>query len=94
MIRYQSNIIINNINYIKCIYEIQKEDVGKEIQIINNKNDWGYKNKEIEKEIIVLVNGEIKPNILKYRFTNEGIYSIYLISYNLLTDMSCMFYNC
>ena len=32
------NIIINKMNFIKCIYEIKKEDIGKEIQIINNKN--------------------------------------------------------
>ena len=43
------NIIINNINYIKCIYEIKKEDIGKEIQIINNK-DYSGINEEIEKK--------------------------------------------
>ena len=29
------NIIINKINFIKCIYEIKKEDIGNEVQIIN-----------------------------------------------------------
>jgi len=33
------NIIINNINYFKCIYVIKKGDLGKDIQIINNKNN-------------------------------------------------------
>ena len=90
------NIIINNINYIKCVYEIKQEDIGKEIQIINNKYyDWGdIKNKEIEKEIKVIIDGEIKSNIMKYKFNKEGEYIIYLVSYNLLTDMSCMFYLC
>ena len=32
------NTIINNINYIKCIHEIKKDDLGKDIQILNNKN--------------------------------------------------------
>ena len=31
------NIIINKINFIKCKYEIKKDDVGKEIQIISGK---------------------------------------------------------
>ena len=63
------NIIINNINYIKCIYEIKKEDIGKEIQIINNKDyDGKIINKEIEKEIKVIIDGEILSNLLKYKF--------------------------
>ena len=36
------NIIINKINYIKCIYEIKKEDKGKEVQIINSQNYLGH----------------------------------------------------
>ena len=31
---------------------------------------------------------------MKYKFNKEGDYIIYLISYNDLTDMSYMFYNC
>jgi hypothetical protein len=48
------NLIINKINFIKCIYKIEKKDIGKEIIIINdeyyffNKN---YKNKEIKNNI-------------------------------------------
>ena len=65
------NIIINKINYIKCIYEIKKEEIGKEIQILNNGYYWDKfikKNDEIEKEIKVIINGEIKENIFKYKF--------------------------
>ena len=87
------NIIINNINFIKCIYEIKKEDIGKEIQILNNKDGFG-ENEEIEKEIKVIIDGEIKSNIFKYKFNKEGFYIIYLISYNLLTNLSFMLYNC
>ena len=57
------NIIINNINYIKCKYEIKKEDVGNEIQIINNKDDY---DNIINKEKVI-IDGEIKSNILKYK---------------------------
>ena len=92
------NIIINNINYIKCKYEIKKEDIGNELQIINNRDYYDYYNdtinKEIEKEIKVIIDGEILSNILKYKFNKEGIYIIYLISYNLLIDMSYMFCYC
>ena len=89
------NIIINKINFIKCKYEIKKDDLGKDIQIINNKDWIGIIiNDEIEKEIKVIINGEIKSNILKYKFNKEGIYVIYLITYNLLTNMSWMFSDC
>ena len=30
------NLIINKINFIKCIYKIEKKDIGKEIIIIND----------------------------------------------------------
>ena len=83
------NIIINKINYIKNIYEIKKEEIGKEIQILNNgyitKDDrFIKKNDKIEKEIKVIINGEIKENILNYKFKKEGKYKIYYISDNIL----------
>ena len=64
------NVIINKINFIKCLYEIKKEDIGKDIQIINNLGRYKYtiQNEEIEKEIKVIIKGEIKSNILKYKF--------------------------
>ena len=89
------NIIINKINFIKCIYNIKKEDSDKDIQIINNRDILCYnENNEIEKEIKVIIDGEIKSNILTYKFFKEGIQNIYLISNNDLTNMSFMFYNC
>ena len=89
------NIIINKINFIKCVYEIKKDDIGKEIQIINNKDDDDkIKNEEIQKKVKIIINGEIESNILKYKLNKEGDYIIYLISYNDLTDISYMFYNC
>ena len=31
------NLIINKTNFIKCVYDVGEKDIGKEIQIINNK---------------------------------------------------------
>ena len=83
------NKILNKINYMKGIYEIKKEDIGKDIQIINN-----YKNEEILKKIKLIIEGEIKNNILTYKFKKEGLYQIYIISDNILTNMRYMFYEC
>ena len=90
------NAIINKINFIKCLYEIKKEDIGKDIQNINNIGKYKYtiQNDEIEKEIKVIIKGEIKSNILKYKFNEIGDHIIYLITYNDLTNSSCMFRNC
>ena len=145
------NIIINKISFFRCIYNIKKEDIDKDIQIINNtyyydknKNDrkkeiietnnnlrkldsekfikelidfnnemiesiekeekefpiknkkesGKNKNDEIEKEVKIIINGEIKSNILSYRFNKEGDNIIYLVSHNELTDMSYMFSGC
>ena len=92
------NVIINKINFIKCIYNVTKKDINRDIQIINNKKKENSgnnrKNDEIEKEIRVIIEGEIKSNILKYKFNKEGEYIIYLIAINYLTNTSFMFYNC
>ena len=90
------NIIINNINYIKCIYEIKKDDLGKDIQILNNKGllDNDIKNEEILNKMKVIINGEIKSNILTYKFNKEGLYNIYITSNHLITNMSYMFSCC
>ena len=41
-----------------------------------------------------MINGEIKSNILSYKFKQEGIQNVYLISYEQLTNMSCLFSDC
>jgi len=93
---YQSIImIINKINYIKGIYEIKNDYIGKNIQIINNQNNKVKKiNEEILRKIKIIVEGEIKMNILKYTFTKEGLYQIYIFSDDILTNLSYMFRNC
>ena len=92
------NKLINQINFIKGIYEIKKYDLGKETQILNNGIDFNEKfilvNDGIEKKIKIIINGEIKTNILKYKFKNEGIYIIYYIVNNILYNMSGLFCNC
>ena len=90
------NIIINNLNYIKCIYEIKKHYLGKDIQILNNKAllDNDIKNEEVLNKMKVIINGEIKSNILTYKFNKEGLYNIYITYNHLITNMSYMFYNC
>ena len=87
------NIIINKINFILGIYEIKKDDLGKDIQLINNK-DYEGRNEEMEKNIKIIINGEIESNILKYKFNKEGDYTIYFISFNDLTNLSYMFDHC
>ena len=90
------NIILNKINYIKCIYEIRSKDVSKEIQIMNNQAhfDNAIQNEELGKEIEIIINGEIKSNIFKYKFKKEGENSIYFLSNKPISDMSYMFYDC
>ena len=90
------NKIINKINYIIGKIEIKKEDIGKEIQLLNNKgeNDDKIQNNEIEEKIKIIINGEIKSNILKYKFNEDGLKTIYLFSEEPPTNISNMFYEC
>ena len=89
------NQILKKINFIKCIYDIKSEDKDEIIQIINNENNKGFiKNKGIENQIKIMINGEIKSDILSYKFNQEGIQNIYLLSYEQLTNMSCLFSDC
>jgi V8-like Glu-specific endopeptidase len=68
------NIIIHKINFIKCIYNIGIENIGQEVQLINNgyySNDkFIKKNDEIEKKIKIIKNGKILG--LKHKFYQKG----------------------
>ena len=91
-------LIIEKIDYIKCIYNITKENINKEIQIMNNKYyNYDLKklvfNNEIENNIKVMINGEKKKICFKYKFNKEGQHKVYFIS-NSLINMSGMFYEC
>ena len=85
------NLIIDKIdkmNYIICTYEINKEDIGKEIQIISEAN------KEIKGKISFMINGENKSNIFKLKFEKKGKFNIFIIVDKSLTNMSKMFEKC
>ena len=85
--------IMNSINFIVGKIEITKEDIGKEIQLINNKNEYDYGiNNDIE-NILIIINGIIKKNISTFKFDAVGLKKIYYISEDL-TNMSYMFSDC
>ena len=92
------NIIIDRINLIKCIYRIKKEDINKNIQIINNgyydKDKFILCNKEIKNKIEIMINGKKKLNIMKYKFNKEGDYTIYILGKEKLKGISSMFSEC
>jgi len=74
--------------------KLKKKILIRKYKYLNNQDDLGGINKKIKKQIKVIIDGEIKSNILKYKFVEEGIYIIYLISDNLLTNIGGMFSNC
>ena len=76
----------------KFLDSIEKRE--KEFPIINKKECGSNKNEEIEKKIKIIINGQIKSNILTYRFNKEGDNIIYLVTHSNLTDMSYLFSSC
>ena len=84
------DIIINQISYIKCIYEITDYNYK---QIINN-TDGSELNKEIESKIKILNHGKKEKIIFKKKFDKTGINTIYFIIEEKLNDMSFLFNNC
>ena len=90
------NLIINKINFIKCIYTISKNDIDEDILLFNNNifsNDIIKKN-QIKEGIYLIIKGEIKSNIFSYKFNEEGNYIIYIIANQRFINMSSMFKNC
>ena len=92
------NVIINKINYIKCIYNVKEKNADKEIQILNNGfNDltgFNKKNEEIESNIKIILDKEIRDCFFKYNFKKEGKFKVYFIQEKELTNMSYMFNKC
>ena len=93
------NLIIDAIDSIKCIYKINKEDLEKDIQIINNgyydfKNQFQECNEEIRNKIKIIVNKKPKLNTMKCKFNEKGQYKIYIIEKEKIKDISCMFNWC
>ena len=99
------NEIINN-NYIIGEIEIKKEDINKNIQIINSFEEFksenkikdnidNYKNeKEIKESIIIKIDDKIIPFNYYYKFNKEGIYKIKYIFNKKIIKAVCMFYGC
>ena len=83
-------IIINQISYIKCFYEISDYNYH---QIINN-TDGSELNKEIESKIKILNNGKKEKIIFKKKFNKTGMNTIYFVVEGKLNDMSFLFNNC
>ena len=78
-----------NKNTIKCLYEIKKEDVNKNIKVYDNKNN-------IEKDInsISIYREDEKKNLIIdgiYNFKKEGKYFIYYKVNNSVKNLSDMF---
>ena len=87
------NTIINNINFIKCIYNISKDNLDLYIKILNDR--FGeFKDDEINGKIQIIINGEILLDDFKYEFEEEGTYLVYAISNIALTNLFGMFLDC
>ena len=79
-------------NTIKCLYDIKKEDVNKEIKIYDNTNN-------IERSIksVRIYREDEKKRIIdngKCRFEKEGKYFIFYSLNDSINDLSNMFDNC
>ena len=103
--RNQSNIIINNENYIIGEIYIKDEDVNEEIRIINSyeearrNNDWikfekELKNEEQIKECEIEMNNKLVPFNYLYKFKNKGKCKIKYKFKKNLTNTNFMFYGC
>ena len=81
-----------NKNVIKCLYDIKKEDVNKDIQVYNNQN----KIEKFIKSFSIYRQEEKKREIQdgKCIFEKEGKYFIFYHLDNSVDDLSNMFYNC
>ena len=93
------NTILKKLNFIKCVYNIQKKDVGTNIQIFNNgfideMAFHKYNNEDIDKKIDILIDGEIKKKTFQYKFFTEGKFNVYIIQKASLSDMSHFFNQC
>ena len=92
------NLILNKLNFMKCVYNVKTKDIGEKIQIINNgftDEDNFYKhNNEIENKIDILIEGGLRANTFSYKFSKEGKYNVYIIQKRGLSDMSHLFNQC
>ena len=93
-----------NYNYILGEIKIKKEDVDKNIRIINSFEQSGilifgadkdkYKNEIEIKKCKIKINNKTIPFNYFYKFREEGNYKIKYIFNENITNMSCMFRDC
>ncbi len=95
---FPMDLILSKLNFMKCTFNISKNDIGNKVQIINNGYTDGDKfythNNEIEHKIDILIEGSLRENIFTYQFFKEGKHNIYLIQKKNISDMSHMFNQC
>jgi len=105
---YEKEVNSNKNNKIIGEISISVFDIKERTQIINSfenvkelnnyknkENDWKYENKkEIEDNIQIRINDEIKNFRYYYRFKKQGIYKIEYIFKNPLTKTNHMFFGC
>ena len=105
---YEKEVNSNKTNKIIGEISISVFDIKERTQIINSfenvkelnnyknkENDWKYENKkEIEDNIQIRINDEIKNFRYYYRFKKQGTYKIEYIFKNPLTKTNHMFFGC
>jgi len=105
---YDSFFDYNKINTIKGLIRIKKEDINKNIRIINSfedniryynldKDEDSYKfenEKEIKENIIIKINNNIIDFNYFYKFNSEGEYIIEYIIKHYLTKTNMLFKDC
>ena len=81
-----------DLNYIVCKYEIQKEKINEEIQIINFDED---NKKEIEEKCIIFINKKKKKIFsFKHKLDKEGENEIIILFKKNLINMKKLFSEC
>ena len=99
---------INNKNIIIGEIYIKKDDINKDIRIINSfenarretgwileEDEWNYENeKEIKENIVIKINEKIIEFTYYYKFKEEGKYAIEYLFKNNLKKTDYMFWNC
>ena len=104
-IKVENNENIDNNNYIISEIDINDNNIGKDIRIINSyeeylrKHTWiekdnKYNNEEEIKKCEIKINDELIPFNYKYKFNSKGKYKIKYSFKNNLTKTNYMFFEC
>jgi surface protein len=99
---YFSNPLFQN-NYFTCEYKISKDDLKEPIQIINcfdkEKKDYvnvdsKFNDREILEHCELYINNKKIDFCFKFKFPEEGNYTIKIVCEQPLSNTSFLFYNC